>query len=100
MSVELPEDVGVIPLCSGLNSCGHPVEWHVGSATPNVGCDCCSWRKSERELTPVTFYGAGVVAETRRDLPAPPPVELGIDPAKWRAMSRPERRAILRAARR
>lgn len=31
--------------------------------------------------------------------PKPPPAELGFDPAKWNTMSRAERRAVLRHAR-
>lgn len=48
----------------------------------------------------LAFYGAQLVEQVRRDLPAPPPAELGFDPVKWRQMSRAERRAVLRHAKR
>jgi hypothetical protein len=38
-------------------------------------------------------------ARQRYTVPTPPPPELGFDLAKWNRMSRPERRAVLRYAR-
>lgn len=51
------------------------------------------------ELTPAAFYGEAQIESVKRDLPKPPPAELGFDPVKWQRMSRPERRAVLRYAR-
>lgn len=45
------------------------------------------------------FYGRDVARGTRRDLPKPPPAELGFDPEKWQRMTRVERRAVIRHAR-
>jgi hypothetical protein len=54
---------------------------------------------NEPAPTPESFYGENVVHGVRRDLPKPPPAELGFDPGKWGAMTRAERRAVLRHAR-
>jgi hypothetical protein len=46
----------------------------------------------------LAFCGEEQVAPDARDLPKPPPKELGFDPVKWQRMSRSERRAVLRYA--
>jgi hypothetical protein len=46
----------------------------------------------------LAFYGSELVEQVQRDLPKPPPAELGFDPLKWRQMTRAERRAVLRYA--
>jgi hypothetical protein len=47
----------------------------------------------------LAYYGEEQVVSIRRDLPKPPPTELGFDPVKWQRMTRAERRAVLRYAR-
>jgi hypothetical protein len=84
-----PRKMQPVPvLCSGLNSCGHPVDDHTGHNSPRQACPCCSWRKNVPAEPNVTAH--------RRDLPTPPPDGLDVDPVKWNAMRRPERRALLR----
>lgn len=46
----------------------------------------------------VAFYGRDRARGTWRDLPKPPPAELGFDPEKWARMTRAERRAVTRYA--
>jgi hypothetical protein len=67
------------------DACHHPTSWHLGGGTPAPECDCCSWRKGAAEATP---------SGTVRTPPAP-----GYSADKWASMSRPERRAAERAAR-
>jgi hypothetical protein len=100
-----PRKMRAVPvLCSSTRNskgCGHPVDDHVGTHTPRPDCDCCSWRQNEPEPADpqLAFYGANTVNSHRRDLPKPPPADLGFDPAKWARMTRAERRAVTRYAR-
>lgn len=48
----------------------------------------------EPALDRAAFYGPGI--DMRRDLPAPPPADVNVEPSKWMHMSRAERRALLR----
>lgn len=60
--------------------CGDPTTDHVGPGTPNPDCPCCSWRKGEHP----------------RRGPVRMPCPAGVDPEKWAAMPRRERRELAR----
>lgn len=66
--------------------------------TDELGPDVVQPRDAVAAAEQIAFYGADQVESIRRDLPKPPPAELGFDPVKWQRMTRAERRAVTRYA--
>jgi hypothetical protein len=67
--------------------CGHPVQDHTGSGSPQRDCPCCTWQKS----------GDGPTVTPSGTAPKPPPADMPpFEQEKWAAMSRVQRRAVVR----